>query len=312
MSFKDSIARRAVKGALRLSFKLPSVLPLPVSALRTGMELGSQLFRVRDDVRVEPVSLGGVNAECLTPAGKADSVILHFHGGAFFTGSAKTHRAMGAEIAARARATVYMLDYRLAPEHPYPAALEDGLAAYKALLAQGHAAENIVLGGDSGGCAHILSLVVALRDQGLPLPAGMIMISPYVDITLSLPSVLANRVRDPMVTAKALRRGSDAYRGRIPASDARVSPLFADLRDLPAVLIQAGSEEILHDDALHLARRLTAAGVIVDCRIHKGMWHNFQMFSDLINAADSALDEIGAFVRRQASRARSAPLKASA
>lgn len=312
MSFKDAIARRAVKASLRLSFKLPSVLPLPVSALRTGMELGAQLFRVREDVRVEPVRLGGVNAECLTPAARSDSVILHFHGGAFFTGSAKTHRAMGAEMAARARATVYMLDYRLAPEHPYPAALDDGLAAYQALLAQGHAAENIVLGGDSGGCAHILSLAVALREQGLPMPAGMVMISPYVDITLSLPSVRANRVRDPMVTAKALRRGSDAYRGRIPASDARVSPLFADLRDLPAVLIQAGSEEILHDDALHLARQLTASGVEVDCRIYKGMWHNFQMFSDLINAADSALDEIGAFVRHQASRARSAPLKASA
>lgn len=312
MSFKDAIARRAVKASLRLSFKLPSVLPLPVSALRTGMELGAQLFRVREDVRVEPVKLGGVHAECLRPAAKTETVILHFHGGAFFTGSAKTHRAMGAEMAARACATVYMLDYRLAPEHPYPAALDDGLAAYQALLAQGYAAENIVLGGDSGGCAHILSLAVALREQGLPMPAGMVMISPYVDITLSLPSVRANRVRDPMVTAKALRRGSDAYRGRIPASDARVSPLFADLRDLPAVLIQAGSEEILHDDALHLARRLTAAGVIVDCRIHKGMWHNFQMFSDLINAADSALDEIGAFVRRQASRARSAPLKVSA
>lgn len=302
MSLKEKIARHVVKTSLRLSFKLPSVLPLPVSALRKGMELGAGLFRVRDDVRVESLSVGGVQAECLAPAEKSESVILHFHGGAFFTGSAKTHRAMGAEIAARSRATVYMLDYRLAPEHPYPAALEDGLAAYRALLAQGHAAENILLGGDSGGCAHILSLVIALRDQGLPLPAGMIMISPYVDITLSLPSVLANRVRDPMVTAHALRRGSDAYRGRIPASDPRVSPLFADLQGLPPTLIQAGSEEILRDDALHLARQLTAAGVTVDCRIYEGMWHNFQMFSDLIAAADSALDEIGAFVRRLAAR----------
>lgn len=311
MSFKDAIARRAVKASLRLSFKMPSVLPLPVSALRTGMELGSQLFRVRDDVHVESVRLGGVHAECLMPAAKTETVILHFHGGAFFTGSAKTHRAMGAEIAARARATVYMLDYRLAPEHPYPAALDDGLAAYQALLAQGHAAENILLGGDSGGCAHILSLAVALRGQGLPLPAGMIMISPYVDITLSLPSVRANRVRDPMVTAKALRRGSDAYRGRIAASDPRVSPLFADLQGLPPTLIQAGSEEILRDDALHLARQLTASGVIVDCRIHEGMWHNFQMFSDFIAAADAALDDIGMFARRVTGRSKVA-VKATA
>ncbi|MGH8493859.1 MAG: alpha/beta hydrolase [Moraxellaceae bacterium] len=306
MSFKDTIARRVVKTSLRLSFKLPSILPLPVSALRTGMELGSQLFRVRKDVHVEALKLGGVSAECLSPAGKTDSVILHLHGGAFFAGSAKTHRAMGAEMAARAGATVYMLDYRLAPEHPYPAALDDALVAYQALLAQGHAAENIVLGGDSGGCAHILSLAIALREQGLPLPAGLIMISPYVDITLSLPSVLANRVRDPMVTAHALRRGSDAYRGRIPASDVRVSPLFADLQGLPPVLIQAGSEEILRDDALHLAQQLNAAGVEVDCRIHKGMWHNFQMFSAFIKAANTALDDIASFVRRLAARSKSA------
>ncbi len=312
MSFKDRIARRLVKTSLRLSFKLPSVLPLPVNTLRSGMELSAQLFRVRQDVRVERLQVGGVQAECLTPADRSECVILHFHGGAFFTGSARTHRAMGAEIAARSHATVYMLDYRLAPEHPYPAALEDGLAAYQALLAQGHAAESILLGGDSGGCAHILSLAIALREQGLPLPAGLIMISPYVDITLSLPSVWAKRFRDPMVTAYALRRGSDAYRGRIPASDPRISPLFADLRHLPPVLIQAGTEEILHDDALHLARQLNASAVEVDCRIHKGMWHNFQMFSGVISEADAALDDIAAFTRRLAGRRKSAALATTA
>lgn len=302
MSLKDRLAQRGVKAALRASFKLPSLLPLPVAVLRHGMELGAQLFRGRDDVRVDAVTLGGVPAERLTPAGKGDTVILHFHGGAFFTGSAKTHRALGAEIAARASATVYVLDYRLAPEHVYPAALDDGMAAWRALLAQGHAPENIVLGGDSGGCAHILALAVALRDQGLSLPAGMIMLSPYVDLTLSLPSVRANRHRDPMVTAHALRRGSDAYRGAVPAGDARVSPLFADLRGLPPVLIQAGSEEILRDDALHLARELAVVGVDVDCRIYAGMWHNFQMFSDFIVDADVALGEIGEFVRRVGGR----------
>lgn len=298
MSFKDRLARRVVKAGLRASFKLPSVLPLPVAALRNGMEMGAQLFAVRRDVRVQPLLLGGVNAERLSTADSGATVILHCHGGAFFTGSAKTHRAMGAEMAARAKATVYMLDYRLAPEHAYPAARNDGLAAYQALLAQGHAPQNIVLGGDSGGCAHILSLVIALREKDLPLPGGLVMISPYVDLTLSLPSVAANRFRDPMVTAKALRRGSDAYRGGIPASDPRVSPLFANLKGLPPVLIQAGSEEILRDDALHLAKQLTAEGVETDCRIYDGMWHNFQMFSDFIDAADEALDEVGGFVRR--------------
>ncbi len=298
MSLKDKLARPAVKAGLRASFKWPSRLPLPASALRQGMEWGSRLFRVREDVRCMPLLLGNVHAERLSAGGKSETVILHLHGGAFFTGSAKTHRALGAELAARSQATVYMLDYRLAPEHPYPAALNDGMAAYRALLAEGHAPKSIVLGGDSGGCAHILSLAIALREQGLPLPAGMVMISPYVDVTLSLPSVLTKRYRDPMVTAHALRRGSDAYRGSIPASDPRVSPLFADLHGLPPVLIQAGSEEILRDDALNLAQRLIAAGVEVDCRIHEGMWHNFQMFNSLIADADLALNNIGLFVRR--------------
>lgn len=298
MTLKDRFARHAVKAGLRASFKLPSLLPLPVTALRAGMEVGARLFRPRDEVRVEPVSLGGVRAERLSPSGDTGRVILHFHGGAFMAGSSRTHRAMGAEIAARARATVYMLDYRLAPEHPYPAALDDGVAAYFALLEQGHLPGNIVLGGDSGGCAHILNLAISLREQGHAAPAGLFMLSPYVDVTLSSGSVTTRKRRDPMVTAHALRRGSDGYRGAIPADDPRVSPLYADLHDLPPVLIQAGSEEILLDDALRLTQRLQATGNPVACRIYQDMWHNFQMFHPFIVAADPALDEVGHFVRR--------------
>lgn len=291
------ITRTVVKTALRTSFKLPSLLPLPESVLRQAMEGGALLFRPRADAIVEKVSLAGVSAERITPKGKVDRVMLHFHGGAFFAGSARTHRALGSELAVRSHARVYMLNYRLAPEHPYPAALQDGLACYQALLDQGWRADQILLGGDSGGCAHILSLAIALRDRGQPLPAGMLMISPYLDLTLSLPSVAANARRDPMVTGHALRRGGDGYRGDIPESDPRVSPLFAELHSLPPVLVQAGSEEILLDDALQFSERARAAGVEVNCHIYGGMWHNFQMFNALIITADQALDEIGHFIR---------------
>lgn len=291
------ITRTVVKTALRTSFKLPSLLPLPESVLRQAMEGGALMFRPRADAIVEKVSLAGVSAERITPKGKVDRVMLHFHGGAFFAGSARTHRALGTELAVRSHARVYMLNYRLAPEHPYPAALQDGLACYQALLDQGWKPGQIVLGGDSGGCAHILSLAIALRDRGQPLPAGMIMISPYLDLTLSLPSVAANARRDPMVTAHALRRGGDGYRGDIPGNDPRVSPLFAELHSLPPVLVQAGSEEILLDDALQFSERARAAGVEVNCHIYGGMWHNFQMFNALIFTADQALDEIGHFIR---------------
>jgi monoterpene epsilon-lactone hydrolase len=300
MSIKHNLARHSIKAGLRFSFKLPSLLPLPVAVLRRGMEQSAQLFKVRDDVQIELVTLGGIRAERLSPKQKTDTVILHLHGGAFFTGSAKTHRALGAELAVRAQAVVYMLEYRLAPEHPYPAALDDGLAAYRALLELGHDPHNIVLGGDSAGCAHILSLSVVLRDQGLALPAALFMISPYVDMTLSAESITTLKMRDPMLTTHALRRGSSGYHRSIQANDPRVSPLFADLHGLPPLLIQAGSEEILLDDALRLAEFAQAASVDVDCQIYEGMWHNFQMFNAFLPVADQAVDQIAGFVQQYA------------
>ena len=263
------------------------------------MEGGARLFRPRTEAIVEKATLGGIPVERISPPGRADRVLLHFHGGAFFAGSSNTHRALGSELALRGMAQVIMVDYRRAPEHPYPAALEDGLACYHALLEKGWRGDQIVLGGDSGGCGHILSLAITLRDRGLPLPSGLVMISPYLDITLSLPSVKRNARRDPMVTAHALRRGGDGFRGKIPENDPRVSPLYAELRGLPPVLVQAGSEEILLDDALMFSERAQSAGVDVTCRIYEGLWHNFQMFNALIAEADTALDEIGAFIRTQ-------------
>lgn len=303
MALKDLITTPLVRASLRLSFKLPSGYPVPLSVLRQGMESGSLLFKTRSDVQIERMTIGGVRGERISPPGQSQGVILHFHGGAFMAGSPNTHRAMGAEFAARANVTVYMVDYRLAPEHPYPAALDDGLAAYQALLAQGHRPENIVLGGDSGGCAHILNLAIALRDQGLPLPAGMFMISPFLDLTLSTGSVKTYKRRDPMVTAYALHRGARGYRGSIAATDPRVSPLFADLHGLPPSLVQVGGDEILLDDALRFAERAQAAGSAVDCRVYDGMWHNFQMFGQLVSKADAAVDEITDFVRKRIARA---------
>lgn len=294
---KELLATAAVKTSLRLLFKLPSRLPLPLTVLRAAMEQGAALFQPRREASVTPLRLGGVDGERIACA-QPQRVILHFHGGAFFAGSTHTHRALASELAVRGEAEVFLLNYRLAPEHVYPAALDDGLAAYAALRAQGYAAGDIVLGGDSGGCAHALSLALHLRDAGEPLPAGIFMISPFVDLTLSNPSVAGRRERDPMVTATALRRGADGYRGALGPRDPRVSPLFADLRGLPPLLVQAGSDEILVDDARLLAERARAAGVSVECQVFAGMWHNFQMFNRLVATAEEALEDIGWFVRR--------------
>lgn len=298
MRLPAPLANGVTRSVLRAGFKLPSTLPLPLPFMRRLLDAGALAFRPRRDVLVERVSLGGVPAERITPTAGERRVLLHFHGGAFFAGSARSHRALASELAARSGSQVYVLDYRRAPEHPYPAALDDGLAAWQALLDLGWQPAQIVLGGDSGGGALILALAIALRDRGQPLPAGLVMISPYLDLTLSLPSVTANAGRDPMTTAIALRRGGDAWRGGIAAGDPRVSPLHADLRGLPPVLVQAGEDEILLDDARVFAERALAAGVPTDLHIYPGMWHNFQMFNALIAPAEQALDEIGHFIRQ--------------
>lgn len=291
------LAQPLVKASLRSTFKLASRTPLPLSLLRASMELSAGLFVARRDVRLSTVKLGAVAALCVVPKQSSKRVLLHLHGGAFFAGSSNTHRAMASELAARCHATLYMLDYRRAPEHAYPAALDDALNAYHALLGQGWMPEQIFLAGDSGGCAHVLSLVIALRDQGLPLPAGLVMLSPFVDLTLSLPSVTTHAKRDPMLSVNILKRGADAYRGKLALNDPRISPLFAPLHDLPPLLIQVGSEEILLDDAVQLAERIQAKGGTVDCQVYQGMWHNFQMFNRLITEAEDALEQIGQFVR---------------
>lgn len=302
MNYKDQAAKVVIKTAIKSSLKLLNFLPVPFQVIRTGMELGATLLRARSDVEVTKISLGGVDTECLylqndhhIPESKY--AVLHFHGGIFFAGSPQTHRGLGSEIAARSGATVYMLDYRLAPEHPYPAAFDDCLSAYQALLDKGYSSDQIILGGDSAGGALVLALLVALRDRNLALPAASVMICPMVDLTLSADSFEKNKWRDPMLTKSILQRGADAYRGNIQSADARVSPVLADLSGLPPMLIQIGSDEVLFDDSAQLAKHAERSGVKVEHHVYAGMWHNFQMFNTFFSPASDALDEIADFIK---------------
>lgn len=300
----NQLSESLIKASLRASFKLASGLPLPFPILRGAMEIGSSIFKPRADVKIHKIkikdsqNLNEIKAEIAAPSGTIQGVLLHCHGGAFFAGSSRTHRALSSEFAARANVKVYMLDYRRAPEHPYPAALDDVKSFYQYLLNEGWKPNQIFLGGDSGGCALALALALQLRDTQQKLPTGIIMISPYVDITLSSDSVLQNIKRDPMVKAYALRRGGESYRGKFKADDPRISPIFANLKNLPPLLIQAGSEEILVDDAIKLAQRAQEFDVITELHIYENMWHNFQMFNRFIKKSDLALDEIGHFINK--------------
>ncbi|MCH7315603.1 alpha/beta hydrolase [Acinetobacter sp. ANC 3882] len=301
---QQKLIETGLKIGLRLSFKLASGLALPFPVLRTAMEVGSTIFKPRADVWVKQIKLRDsfdqriVHAEVATPEDETHGVLLHCHGGAFFAGSSRTHRALSTEFAVRGKVKVYMLDYRRAPEHPYPAALNDVKSVYQHLLNDGWKPEQIIFGGDSGGCALALALALELRSAGHTLPAGMVMISPYVDISLSSASIYKNAKRDPMIKSYALKRGGDGYRGQLAARNPLISPIFADLTDLPPMLIQAGSEEILVDDATHLAERAQQSGVQVSLQIYENMWHNFQMFNRFIHKSEQALDEIGSFMQK--------------
>lgn len=290
--------RKVIATGLRASFKMAGQLPLPLKLLRESMDRSSMVFPVRNDVRAKPARLGGVPGLRIEPAQYVgERVVLHLHGGAFFGGSSASHQGLCSELAARAQCPVLVVDYRLAPECPYPAALDDGLAAYQALLAEGYSGEQIVLCGDSAGGALILALALELKARQLAMPGGLVMLSPFLDMTLSSPSVSHLAHHDPMLSKQVLERGAVAYRGNIPANDPRVSPVFADLKGLPPTLVQCGSEEVLLDDALLFRKLAGDAGVDVRCKVYEGMWHNFQMFNHLLDVSNTALDEIAEFIR---------------
>ena len=209
---------------------------------------------VADDVDHEPTTIGGVNAIDVTIRGTdSANTILYFHGGVYVIGSAAQSVPLVSDLARRAHAKAVTVDYRLAPEHPYPAAVDDARAAYEGLLAQGVDAGQIALAGESAGSGLAVATLLALRDAGTPLPSCAFLMSPYADLTLSGETILERQASDPILTPEGLRLRVPDYVGGADASDPQISPVFGDLSGLPPLLIQVGSSEILLSDALRLA-----------------------------------------------------------
>lgn len=298
MSLIDAWVQRALRTGLRVGMKWGGQLPLDLTALRAGLNAGSSLLKPRRECRIVHHRMDGVPVvEVCTNNANPEHVVVAMHGGAFFAGSPATHLALASEIAVRANARVLLPDYRLAPEHAYPAALLDGLAVLKRLLAQGLDPSRLCLCGDSAGASLVLSMALAMKDSGLQQPACMVLLSPFVDLTLTAPSVHSNAKLDPLLSRIPLMRGAQAYCGQIELDDPRVSPLFAPLQGLPPLLIQCGSDEILLDDAQRLAQAAQAAGVSVQCEVYPSMWHDFQVFGAWLKDADRALWQIAQFIR---------------
>lgn len=270
--------------------------PLVQRAAWAAMEMRSP---VELRVRRERLELARLPAERFTPRKGGDGagpVVLYLHGGSYIYGSTATHRELLCRVALEADARVLGLDYRLAPEHPFPAALEDAVAAYRALLDEGSPPSKLVIAGDSAGGGLTVAVLVAARDAGLPLPAAAVLLCPWVDLGARGGSLETNE-RFDWAERPAFELWARTYLAGAAHSDPRASPIHADLRGLPPLLVQVGEAEMLHDQVVAFAERARGAGVETLLRVWPDMIHDWHVLASVHQAGREAIAEIGAFVR---------------
>src|SRR5712691_5798454 len=260
----------------RLLRELASTQPLPAGVTVTAAALGG--------VPTAEITIDGIEPR---------HVVLYFHGGVYVIGDAFQAAGLAAQVGRRTGAKVISVDYRLAPEHPYPAAVDDALAAYEALLQGGTAPSDIAFAGESAGGGLAVATLVNARDHGLPLPAAAYVISPYADLTLAGATMETRREADPLLSPQALQARVTDYTSGQDAALGLISPVFADLSGLPPLIIQAGTHEVLLDDAIRLARQAATADVQVTLDITPGVPHVFQAYCPILDEAAAALDRAG-------------------
>ena len=244
------------------------------------------------------VDAGGVSGEWVdAPGGVADRAVLYLHGGGYVAGSIDSHRNLTGHLAQAMGCRVLALDYRLAPEHPHPAPVEDAVSAYRWLLDQGLSADHVVVAGDSAGGGLTVAMLVKARDEGLPLPAAAVPISPMVDLEATGESMTTRAVADPMVSRETLLQIVELFVGDGDRHDPYAAPLHADLTGLPPLLIQVGDAEVLLDDSVRLADKARAAGVDVTLEVWPDMVHVFQASAGFVPEADQAVARIAEFGR---------------
>ena len=271
-----------------------------IAEQRAAMENLTTSMALPADVRCTPVDADGVPAEWITAAGaRDDHAVLYLHGGGYCIGSIATHRQLASDVSRAAGARVLLIAYGLAPERPFPAAVEDAARAYRYLLASGVKPSRASIAGDSAGGGLTAAALLALRDAGTELPAAGVCLSPWFDLTLSGASMQSKAAVDPIVQRDRLQRMADAYLDSRPATTPLASPLYADLAGLPPLLVQVGTAETLLDDATRFAERARAAGVAVDLDVWDDMVHVWQAFAFVLPEGRQALERVGAFLRRQ-------------
>jgi monoterpene epsilon-lactone hydrolase len=273
----------------------------PVEVRRRRFDAAARrAIRVPRNVCLQTVSANGVPSDWLEPddaiPGRA---ILYLHGGAYVIGSPTTHRGLAGRIAQVSLARLLLIDYRLAPENPFPAALNDALSSYHWLLDKGYSPDHIAIGGDSAGGGLTLATALSLRDNHEKMPSALFLLSPWTDLTFSGESIQTRSARDPLLHFDDDISLVNAFANGYPLTHPYISPLFADHHGLPPTFIQVGTEEILYDDSTRLEEKARLAGVDMTLESWPGMWHVFQGFAPYVPESKQAIEKIGEFLRHR-------------
>lgn len=268
-----------------------------IPVVRVLSNLGSKLFFMPSGIETEKVQIDHIDAEWIIPA-EADhnKIVLYFHGGGYHFGSSQTHRALVAEMVKESGFCGLLPEYRLAPEFPFPAAINDAVRCYEWLLETGHDPRDIIVAGDSAGGGLALACLLKAREMGLPMPAAQVLISPWVDLTVSQPSIFKNVGSSPTLFLREMKQWAKNYAGDESLKHPLVSPMYADFEGLPPMLIQLSDAEVLVDEDLLLAERAKATGVEVDLQVWEGLIHVWHIYWKYLDQAKEAIDKIVEFI----------------
>jgi monoterpene epsilon-lactone hydrolase len=298
MSIRNFLVSRAIKASTDIAMKLT-----PEQRFKRNRKfMAADNSKVPETITVQPKTIAGVKVEWVMPnelvKDKNASVCFYLHGGAYIAGGMNSHRDMACYLANKANVKMLMVDYRLAPEHPYPAAHDDALAVYKAVLEQGIDPKNITIAGDSAGANLVLATLVNIREQNIATPAKAILYSPWVDLTHTNASYQRNDKKDVMLNAQVLTEAAALYAQEVDVKDEKISPLFSAMNNLPPLQIYASKIEVLVDDAKKLHEKVKAAGGESEYLQWRSAPHAFPIFVRLIPEAKKALNKSAKFINR--------------
>ncbi len=287
-------------GKLKTDGELPKL-----QKMRPALEIGTLFSLLPWGVRFKKIKLKNekqvrqLAAEAIIPLHPAntDQLVLYFHGGGYTLGSSNTHRAMVSKIAKEINRVCILVEYRKSPEHQFPAALEDAIFSYKAMLERGKKPKNIILAGDSAGGGMILSAIAEMKDLELPLPGAAVCLSPWGDLTNSTESIHKNEDFDPLVDVQKMQLWAKMYTGEYSVDNPRISPLFADFSGFPPLLIQVSDSEMLYDDGIRLAKKAEDAGVEVELQVFEGLMHWWHLFQKTIPEAKEATLKVANYIK---------------